>query len=346
MAFVAFAIVSECPGEVAGVTSIHARGLCSAVLVAPEQLMFYGGTTRPNSFHSTTTPRPHLVARFPASPSMAPLEVDAIVDDTATGDTFRLLSQQLELDISFCPREIKGKTTLDIQPETAFLREIRLNARQLRPTNIHIEGQKAGFNYSNLHQRLTLYPGTGLEQYHYIKDRIKRHTQDLEDELVVFVPDNVKIRQVKPEEVGLPADAPGTFYAPLKLEIDYVLDDFRDAFHFVGVEDGDPRLPHAYTRNSPFPGTASCLFPCIDDGETRCTFEVSVRYPRTMGEALAREPTAKAQIQANGHGDNDSAMAEEDDDMVDLSEEEKATEMQVICSGTLTDDVCQINLIL
>jgi transcription initiation factor TFIID subunit 2 len=269
-----------------------------------------------------------------------PLEIAAIPDDASTGDTFQLLKQQLELDISFCPRQVKGKTTLDILPEKAQLRELIFNARQLRPTIIKIEGQTASFSYSNLHQRRTLYPGTDLGQYHFPKDRIQRHVNEGEDELVVYLPDSVKIREVKPEEAGQPVDAQGTFYAPLKVEIEYILDDFRDGLHFAGVEDGDSRFPHAYTRNSPFPGTASCLFPCIDDGETRCPFDVSIRYPRTMGDALSKHSagTGTSQALVNGVDKADSVMSDADDD-AGFSEEEKAMEMQVICSGVLTDDV-------
>jgi transcription initiation factor TFIID subunit 2 len=269
-----------------------------------------------------------------------PLEIAAIPDDASTGDTFQLLKQQLELDISFCPRQVKGKTTLDILPEKAQLRELVFNARQLKPTVIKIEGQTASFSYSNLHQRMTLYPGTDLGQYHFPKDRIQRHVNEGEDELVVYLPDNVKIREVKPEEAGQPVDAQGTFYAPLKVEIEYILDDFRDGLHFAGVEDGDSRFPHAYTRNSPFPGTASCLFPCIDDGETRCPFDVSIRYPRTMGDALSKHSAGLGTSQAlvNGVDKADSVMSDADDD-AGFSEEEKAMEMQVICSGVLTDDV-------
>jgi transcription initiation factor TFIID subunit 2 len=205
---------------------------------------------------------------------------------------------------------------------------------------IKIEGQTASFSYSNLHQRMTLYPGTDLGQYHFPKDRIQRHVNEGEDELVVYLPDSVKIREVKPEEAGQPVDAQGTFYAPLKVEIEYILDDFRDGLHFAGVEDGDSRFPHAYTRNSPFPGTASCLFPCIDDGETRCPFDVSIRYPRTMGDALSKHAVGSGTSQplVNGVDKADSVMSDADDD-AGFSEEEKAMEMQVICSGVLTDDV-------
>lgn len=275
---------------------------------------------------------------------MAPIETADVPDDASTGGSFDVLKQKLDLDVSFCPRRVNGTTTLDIQPKTAQLREIILNCRQLTPTRILVEGETAAFSYSNLHQRLTLYPGTGLNQYHYAKQRISRHVDERSvDELVIFVPDQAKPREVRPQEAGMPEDAQGTFYAPLKLEIEYVLDDFRDALHFVGVEDGDPRFPHCYTRNSPFPGTASSLFPCLDDGSSRCLFEVSVRYPRTMGDALSKAPSpalgASGQPLANEADKADSVMADADDDQIDLSDEEKAMEMSVICSGGLTDDI-------
>ena len=198
---------------------------------------------------------------------MAPIETPDMADDASTGDTFTVVKQSLELDISFSPRRIVGKTVLEIQPRKENFREIVLNCRQLRPTRIRVDDQTASYSYSNLHERLTLYPGTGLEQYHFAKDRIARHLDPKSpaDELVIFVPDRVKTREVRADEQGEVESAQGTFFASLRLEIEYILDDFRDAFHFVGVEDGDGRYPHAFTRNSPFPGTASCLFPCIDD---------------------------------------------------------------------------------
>jgi transcription initiation factor TFIID subunit 2 len=275
-----------------------------------------------------------------------PLEIAAAADEASTGDTFQVFKQHLELDVSFSPQQVKGKTTIEIIPEKPQLRDIILNARQLTPTRITIDGQKASFSYSNLHQRMRLYPGTSLGQYHFSKDRIKRHVDEAEDELVVHVPDSVKIREVTPDEVdGQPVEGQAASYAAVTLVIEYILDDFRDGLHFAGVEDGDSRFPHAYTRNSPFPGIASCLFPCIDDGETRCPFDVSIRYPRTIGDALSKPPAATAAAPAveDGADKADSVMADADDEAADLSEEEKAMEMLVVCSGDMTDDVCTLS---
>ncbi|KAL5113695.1 Transcription initiation factor TFIID subunit 2 [Pleosporales sp. CAS-2024a] len=269
-----------------------------------------------------------------------PLDSAAAPDDAAPGDSFQLLKQALHLDVSFHPPHVTGTATLDIQPAKATLREITLHARQLTPTHITIEGHAATFSYSNLHQRMTLCPGTGIGQYHFPRDRLQRHLSDAADELVVYFPDRLRIRQVRPEEAGQPPDAHGTFYAPIRIEMHYTLDDFRDGFHFAGVEDGDSRFPHAYTRASPFAGTACCLFPCIDDGETRCPFDVSVRYPRTVGDALTKHaPGPAPSLALTSRVDKaDSVMSDADDD-TGFSEEEKAMEMQVICSGVLTDDI-------
>jgi transcription initiation factor TFIID subunit 2 len=168
---------------------------------------------------------------------------------------------------------------------------------------------------------------------------------------VIDIPDRVKIRAVRPEDAVVDQDALASGlstlgegqYASIKVEIEYVLEDFRDALQFVGIEDGDARYPHVYTRNSPFPGTASCFFPCVDDGITKCIFDIAIRYPRTVGDAFSKARPAAAAVngvpQMDGVSKVDSPMVDVDDDQLDLSEEEKAMEMSVICSGELTDDV-------
>ncbi|PSN69643.1 hypothetical protein BS50DRAFT_292539 [Corynespora cassiicola Philippines] len=268
--------------------------------------------------------------------------------DEGSATAFTVLKQKLELDINFAPRLVKGKTTIDIQPQSADLRWIHFNARQIKPTSIKVAGRTATFNYSDLYQRVNLRPGTGIEQFHFPKNRLQRHAQGTEDELVINVPDNVRIRELQPEDDAEAAAAGFSTlgegkYAPLKVEIEYVLENFRDGLHFAGLEDGDNRYPHAYTRNPPFPGAASCLFPCIDDGNTKCIFEVSVRYPRTLGDALCKAPApapdADVQTQPNGVPKADSVMSDAEDDPLDLTEEEKAIEMSVVCSGELTDDI-------
>lgn len=276
---------------------------------------------------------------------MAPAaDVDA-VDDAETSTAFSVLKQKLELDFSFSPRRIKGKTTLEIQPQDEHLRYIELNCRQLNITSVKVDGHDATSFYSNLYQRLALHPGTDIHQHHFMKMRLQRHAGGGESELEIIVPDAVKIKRMNPEDAtedqilanSLGAEG-GDLYTPIKLEIEYVVENARDAVQFVGVEDGDARYPHVYTRNSPFPGIASCLFPCIDDGTTKCIFDVTIRYPRTLGDVYSKERRTTV-IQGDGSPKADSVMSDVDDDPAEFSEEEKALEMAVICSGELTDDV-------
>ncbi|CAI6277304.1 unnamed protein product [Periconia digitata] len=262
--------------------------------------------------------------------------MDDAAEDPTAATVFTVLNQTLELDFSFCPRLIKGKTTIDIQPQSQKLSEIQLHCRQLKVTKVTVAGREASFDYSNLYDRLSLYPGTGIEQYHFPQNRIRKHEDHVEKELVIYLPDRTRIKEVR--SVG----AQDTSYESLEVAIEYVLDDFRDAVYFAGVEDGDARYPHAYTRNSPFPGTASALFPCLDDGTTRGTFDVSVRYPRTVGDALSKRFKAR-QAQTSGPPKADSVVSDADEDHNDLTEDEKALEMAVICSGLLTDEIVDPN---
>lgn len=260
--------------------------------------------------------------------------MDDSPDDPAATSAFAVLNQRLELDFSFCPQSVKGKTTIEIQPQSPKLREIQLNCRQLKPTRITVKGVDAAFHYNDLYDRLSLYPSTDIHQYHFPQNRLRSHERGEAEELVILLPEKMRIKDLR-----LPG-SPEAMCETLEVEIEYTLDDFRDAVHFVGVEDGDMRYPHVYTRNSSFPGMASSLFPCVDDGTTRCNFDVSVRYPRTMGDALCRNPRANGQPQTNGAHKADSVMSDSDEDHNDLTEEEKALEMSVICSGVLTDEVC------
>ena len=264
---------------------------------------------------------------------------------------FTVLKQKLHLDFSFSPQRVDGKTTIEIQPQDENLRYIQLSCRQVHITSVRVDGYDAtkATAYSNLYQRLALYPGTGIYQHHFVRQRLKRHATGAEVELEIVVPDAVKIKRMNPEDATIDQIAANTYgadgeslYTPIKVEIEYFLENPRDGLQFVGVEDGDARYPHAFTRNSPYPGIASCLFPCVDDGITKCIFDISIRYPRTLGDVYRKAslPTAGAgNTSLDDSPKADSVMVDVDDEPSELTEEEKALEMSVICSGELTDDV-------
>ncbi|KAK2009074.1 hypothetical protein LZ32DRAFT_650112 [Colletotrichum eremochloae] len=114
----------------------------------------------------------------------------------------------------------------------------------------------------------------------------------------------------------------------------------RDGFQFVGVDPGDLRYPHAFTRHSIEPGTASCIFPCIDDPGQLPTWTMAVKVPRTLGDALW-QPLATQRANGNANNNRDRGLANQsrsDRDFA-LTEEDKLLEMTVVCSGSLSDEI-------
>ncbi|KAG9258262.1 transcription initiation factor [Emericellopsis atlantica] len=108
-----------------------------------------------------------------------------------------------------------------------------------------------------------------------------------------------------------------------KISIPFTNRNGRDGVHFVGVDPLDTRYPHMYTRHSLQPGTASCIFPCIDDHGQRCDWRITIKHPKTMSDAL-RKPLA--------------TQGKDTDAKADLSEEDKLREMTVVCSGFLVEE--------
>ncbi|KAF1969039.1 hypothetical protein BU23DRAFT_513872 [Bimuria novae-zelandiae CBS 107.79] len=253
-------------------------------------------------------------------------------DDPALISAFTVESQRLELDFSFCPRFVKGKTTITIQPQSPKLREIHLSCRQLKPTRVHLLHRDVAFEYNDEYDYLGLDRLQTIHQHHFLRNRVGRHELQIEEELKIPIPPELKIptrRQQNGQEL---------MCDPFTVEIEYTLDDFRDGLHFVGTGEGDSRYPHVYTRNTIVPLFASSWFPCVDDGTTRIPFELSVRYPRTVADALAKRPVSDNRAQTYGVTKADSVLDGGHEDN-DLSDEERALEMRAVCSGELTDTI-------
>ncbi|KAG5767148.1 hypothetical protein H9Q72_004817 [Fusarium xylarioides] len=107
----------------------------------------------------------------------------------------------------------------------------------------------------------------------------------------------------------------------------------RDGIQFVGVDPLDNRFTHMYTRSSIHPGTASCIFPCIDDHGSRCDWRISIKYPRTLGDAL-QQALATQQTGSNP----DKMQIDGQERIHNLAEEDKLREMSVVCSGFLMEE--------
>jgi transcription initiation factor TFIID subunit 2 len=139
-------------------------------------------------------------------------------------------------------------------------------------------------------------------------------------------------------------------FQPLVISIPFSTKDLRDGLHFVGVSAGDDRYPHVYTRHSMDPGVACSIFPCIDDPAMRCTWEISIKCSRTLGDALKQGPETSnpkgphhsKKGQANGIMNGINGLATADEYEVSLADDETLLEMQVVCSGETTNEVVDL----
>jgi len=290
-----------------------------------------------------------------------------IISSTQTEvKTFNVISQKLELDVDFSKRIISGSTSIVAQPLVKDLKAFRLHCRQCVITRATIEGKPSTVNYVDPYSKLRMKKGNStIHQYDYIKHRIAPHVKENPDpELKLSLPPKVVVKELArdiatsyfPASTSVTKDGPGSKrrdseaqvagtpftpggplaeaengpnYAPMKIYLGFTLRDFRDGLHWVGFNDGDGRFPHVYTRNTMFPGSISSIFPCLDTLIDRCMWEVNIKCPKTLGDAF-RKPVKDRE---------DS----KDEYTTTLSEEERALDLIVVCSGELVDDVGDID---
>jgi transcription initiation factor TFIID subunit 2 len=294
---------------------------------------------------------------------------------------FIVSHQKLEFDIDFARRSLVGHTEITILPQRRELKELRFNVRQcdVPESGILVNGRPADSLYEDAYEKLDIpdYLIQTAHQHEVQRDRLKGlvTTKPTPGELVIIIPRGVRIEDVNPFSehapsatrdralatvratsvainggsfsASTPIQTPKTGedqsmrFAPLVVSIKFIVKNFRDGLHWVGVEDGDTRYPHVYTKHSLIPGIASCIFPCLDDPAMRCTWEIVVKCGRTLGDALKRPPSLKARKEngvskVNGHnGPPDS----QSNTIVDLSNDDKLLEMNVVCAGELTHEL-------
>lgn len=294
---------------------------------------------------------------------MAPGYFDGAVlpADSTTDLGFTVLQQKVVMNVEFASKVITGTTEITIQPTTDQLRRIRLNCRQARITEARVEGRTATFSYVDPYQKLKMRGNTTVHQHQTLRDRIDPYVKlPPQSELSVNIPSKVRIQELQREtaqknlldrhgsEFGQTGETPTTSHAqepvvkfdPIKVFLDFTVDNFRDGVHFVGFEEEDSRYPHMFTRNSITPGSVSSIFPCVDDLNTRCMWEITIRCPRTLGDAFRK------QSPANPTSDDDALMTGDgnltrfkDEYLIPLSEEERTLDLSVVASADLTDDI-------
>ncbi|KAI9668882.1 MAG: hypothetical protein M1831_000952 [Alyxoria varia] len=279
---------------------------------------------------------------------------------------FTVLSQHLSFEVDLGGRSLRGTTEIEVLPHSPAFDQIRLNCQQCTIESATVNDVEASITYRDPYSHLEPNPDYGVHQHNLYRRKIEPQLKKNPDqELVIHRPANVRVQEdANPfstaaqtasgkskhaRSLSLLPDTPSATsaveqlaaLASLIVKIKFSVEDPRDGFHFVGLAEGDGRYPHAYTRNSPFPGAACCIFPCVDDPQSRHMWTVDITSPRTLRDAVKSKLPADengAEPQKNEANTQKPLNRPEDECSDGLSDEEAALEMLVVCSGELTDE--------
>ncbi|USW54770.1 Putative peptidase M4/M1, CTD superfamily, transcription initiation factor TFIID subunit 2 [Septoria linicola] len=309
---------------------------------------------------------------------MPALGEDGAEAQVAAATEYSVLRQRVDLDIDFPNKSLKGSTEITIQPLVQDLRFINLHCRQCRPTQAQISGINAKFEYDDPFRGTRVSEKTTVHQHAMLKSRVADSLRpNPEHELVVTLPPRLKIQELRVDPAtALPvyeqtptvqkqeADALAVVetpvveklqqqipqFAPIKLTIEFELDSDRDGIRWIGCDPGDQRYPYLYSKLDPLPGSTSSIFPCIDDATTKCTWEMAIRCPRTLGDAY-RKPKADRTPQEDQMVNGDSEMTnghvpstkeevkQEDEYLIDMDSSDAVMELTILCTGDQSEDV-------
>jgi transcription initiation factor TFIID subunit 2 len=271
----------------------------------------------------------------------------------SSGLGFSVAHQKLELEVDFVGKCLKGKTEITIHPHHKDLKVIRLNFRQGELKRLNVSGKAPTTKYTDAYDSLNLY---GLQYHQRLSTKIGsllKHQPD--PELIVTIPKSVKVEELDPfsleaqNQMALRAtgtaddpDAPPSSktaetslprFSALTIYAEFTVSSIRDGLQFVGVDSGDRRYPHVYTTNGLSPGVGCSLFPCVDDSSSRCTWEISIKCPCSLGDLLDR----KGQETSNSNAPGKSKINGIRPPL--LAPDDETLDFVVVCSGDMTDEI-------
>jgi transcription initiation factor TFIID subunit 2 len=226
--------------------------------------------------------------------------------------SYSVASQIVDLDVDFSIRKVTGKTEITIHPQSKSVKTIALSLRQCRITRLTVNGRSVSrMQYTDPYTKTKLAGEPNVHQHHLLSQKLETAMKTPPDgELTFDVPKQVHIEEVdlsaissdassllKATDGGAPgsslldptqalAEASIARFTPLIVSVGFSIDEVRDGLHFVAHGTGAGRFPHAYTSRTNIPGSACCLFPCVDALNARCTWEINIKCPRTVGDAL------------------------------------------------------------
>ncbi|KAI1436874.1 hypothetical protein GGR50DRAFT_177796 [Xylaria sp. CBS 124048] len=300
----------------------------------------------------------------------APIEAVELPFDDTPPRPYVVFKQHVELDIDFVRKRIRGCSHILVVPIEPDVTEVYIDARQcdIDVKSITVSNCPAQACYDDPCNTLDTPDGYlwSAPQWHIRKGRMQRllhhrrkevpvmaHDlaccQPLDGSLQVTLPsaDEVKNRnrdasKADLQEMLIHADGNVQGY---RISIPFELKNVHNGLHFVGVDEGDTRYPHVFTRHSVDPGTACSIFPCIDDPGCRNPWKISITCPRTLGDAFyqPQPPVApKGRKNIRSRKDNRKRKLGEEEPKqrnYALTEEDKQLEMTIVCSGFLTGEV-------
>ncbi|KAL7273994.1 Transcription initiation factor TFIID subunit 2 [Rhizina undulata] len=241
-----------------------------------------------------------------------------------------------------------------------------------------VNGRTPHVAYNDPYSNFRMHATATIHQHHMLRKKMEGVLHDPpEHELIITLPSKIKIepadpfsmaaqqalngrnnasqsRRETPDASGVPGvgtatpaltarpDNLCTPFMPLTVRIEFVIENVRDGFTFVGCDSGDMRYPHAYTTNSPLPGASCCLFPTLDGVHERWTWDIEVTVPKTLGD-IKKFGSAKSHINGNGvvangvNGVNGNSAHHDGSEDTDM-EEDSDLDMVVVCSGDFADE--------
>lgn len=266
---------------------------------------------------------------------------------------FSVVHQKVTLDISFDQR-VQGTTEITIYPDSTGLSEIRLHGRQCEIRKVLVNNHPpSSVRHADPCGQLTLHTNAGVNQHHLLSEKISGSVAAVpEPDLIITIPKKVRIVpvhladvhtqthdliRVSDAEVGGPSATEGTQgisdttvakFTPLTVYIEFESCHIRESVQFVSGSPGSGRWPHAYTRAKLGSGGGAAIFPCVDRLNYRCTWDISIRCPRTVRDAVEQSVPPRSSGSGPSRQVKDAAR-----------QSYEAKEMIVICSGELTDDI-------
>lgn len=286
-----------------------------------------------------------------------------------------LLHQHVALELSFDGR-MMGYTELSLVPADAGVRTVHLHLRLARVLRVTVNGTPAAYAHNDLsspgsaayhedHDQDTQQKEeTALDVHRYpeVKRRLYASASDgALGELSIRLPERTSATTSAQTASLDPLGSVEEGIAPLRVRIDYALDDPYQGIRFVRpTPDAAQRWPHIFTSPN-CPDWSRCWVPCFDSLWERCTWRLDFVVPRFLpphlleseddaphglasapapaglgapsesGTGADKAPTTEAG--ANGTTDNGTSSVDEDD------EDDEGEPVTVICSGNLIEKV-------